>query len=59
MCIRCDELLTTEHILLICSDLTEIRESHITVQSLHMLFQEISPEKILKFLKEINILGKF
>ena len=31
MCIRCYELLTTEHVLLTCSDLIEIRESHITV----------------------------
>ena len=60
MCIGCDELLTTEHkiILLICSDLIEIRQSHFTAQSLHELFQEISPEKIFNFLKEINILGK-
>ena len=36
VCIRCDELLTTEHILLTCLDLIEIRESHITVQSLHI-----------------------
>ena len=34
MCIRCDELLTIEHILLTCSGLTEIRESHFTAQSL-------------------------
>ena len=33
MCIRCDELLTIEHILLTCSDLIEIRESHFTAQS--------------------------
>ena len=30
MCIGCDELLTIEHILLTCSDLIEIRESHFT-----------------------------
>ena len=58
MCIGCDELLTNEHILLTCSDLIEIRESHFTAQSLHVLFQEISPEKILNFLKEINIFRK-
>ena len=53
MCIGCDELLTIKHILLTCSDLTEIRQSH-----LRELFQEISPEKIFNFLKEINIFGK-
>ena len=59
MCIRCDELLTIEHTLLTCSGLIEIRESHFTAQSLCVLFQEISPEKIFNFLKEINICGKF
>ena len=40
------------------SDLTEIRESHLTAQSLRVLFQDISPEKFSTFLKEINIFGK-
>ena len=44
-CIRCDELL--DHI--------EIRERRFTAQSLHALFQEISPEKIFNFLNKINI----
>jgi len=35
-----------------------MRESHFTAQSLHMLFQDISPENIFNFLKEINIFGK-
>ena len=39
MCIGWDELLTIEHILLTCSDLIEIRESHSTAQSLCVLFQ--------------------
>ena len=51
MCIGCYKRLTTEHILLTCSDFIEIRESHFTVQSLRMLFQDI--------LKEINIFGFF
>ena len=55
MCIGCDELLTIQHILLTCSDLIEIRESHLRA---YVLFQEISPEKIFIFLKEINIFGK-
>ena len=46
VCIGCDELLTTEHILLTCSDLIEIRESHFTAQSLRVFFQDIPPEKI-------------
>ncbi len=58
MCIGCDQHLTIEHILLTCSDFIEMRESHFTAQSLRMLFQDISPEKIFNFLKEINIFGK-
>ena len=58
VCIGCDELLTIKHILLTCSDLIEIRQSHFTAQSLHELFQEVLPEKIFNFLKEINIFGK-
>ena len=55
ICIGCDELLTIEQILLTCSDLTEIGESHFTAQSLQVLFQGIPPEKTFNFLKEINI----
>ena len=55
VCIGCDELLTIQHILLTCSDFIEIRKSHFTAQSLRELFQEISPEKIFNFLKDINI----
>ena len=41
VCIGCDQHLTIEHILLTCSDFIEMRESHFTAQSLHMLFQDI------------------
>ena len=57
-CIGCDKRLTVEHILLTCSDFIEIRESHFTAKSLRMLFQDILPEKIFNFLKEINMFGK-
>ena len=56
--IGCDKHLTIEHILLTCSEFIEMRESHFTAQSLRMLSQDISPEKIFNFLKEINIFGK-
>ena len=51
MCIGCDELLTIQHILLTCSSFIDIRQNHFTAQSLLVLFQEISPEKIFNFLK--------
>ena len=55
MCIGYVQHLT---ILLTCSDFIEMRKSHFTAQSLRMLFQDILPEKIFNFLKEINIFGK-
>ena len=59
MCIGRDELLTIEHILLTCSDLIEIRKSHITALLLRVLFQDISPVKIFTFLKKThNMFGK-
>ena len=59
VCIGCDQHLTIEHILLTCSDFIEMRERHFTAQSLRMLFQDILPEKIFNFLKEINIFDFF
>ena len=47
------------HILLPCSDLIEIRESHFTAHSLHVLLQEISPEKIYNFWKKSVFWDKF
>ena len=43
------ELLTIEHMLLTCSDFTEIRKIPFTALSLRALFQGISPEKLLTF----------
>ena len=51
MCIGCDERLTIEHILLTCSDLIKIRESYFTAQSLRVLFQEISTDKIFELIE--------
>ena len=58
VCIKSDQHLTVEYILLTCSDFIEMIESHFTAQSLRMLFQDISPEKIFNLLKENNIFGK-
>ena len=58
MCIGCNERLSVEHILITCSDFIETRESHFTVQSARVLFQEVSLEMIFNFMKEINIFNK-
>ena len=57
VCIKCNQHLTIEHILLV-QIFIEMIESQFTAQSLHMLFQDISTEKIFYFLKEINMFGK-
>ena len=56
--IGCNERLSIEHILITCSDFMETKESYFTAQSLRVLFQEMSLEKIFNFLKEINIFDK-
>ena len=45
-------------ILLPCSDLIHIREKYFNVNSLKVLFKEVSSDIILNFLKEINTLIK-
>jgi len=55
MCIACNERLTIEYILLTCSDIIEIRQSHFTAQSHRASsFRKIIGKKIY-FLKEISI----
>ena len=58
MCVYASNTITTFEVLCAYSDFIEIRESHFTAKSLRMLFQDISPEKILNFFKEIYIFGK-
>ena len=58
-CIGCDKPSTIEHIWLNCWHFIGTRlESHFTAQSLRLLFEEISVEKILNYLKAINIFGR-
>ena len=54
----CDEPLSLEHIVLFCSDLIDFREKYFNVDSLKLLFGDISSDTILNFLKEINIFYK-
>ena len=58
MRIGCNERLSVEHILITCSDFIETRESHFTVQSVRVLFQEVSLERTFNFLTKINIFNK-
>ena len=56
--VSCDELLSLEHILLFCSDLMDVRKRYFNVDSLKVLFEEISSDVIFNCLKVINILYK-
>ena len=56
-CVSCDELLSLEHILLLCSDLIDIRQKYCNVDSLKV-FEEISSVVIFNFLKQISIFSK-
>ena len=54
-CVPCNEHLTMRHVLLDCVDTQETREKHYKASSLHGLFRGVPPDKIFKFLKEIQI----
>ena len=50
-----DEPLSLEHILLLFSDLIDIRRKYCNVNTLKVLFKEVSSDIIFNLLKEINI----
>ena len=54
-CVSCDEPLSMEHTLLFCLDLTDIREKYFNIDSLKMLFKEVSSDIIFNFKKNIDI----
>jgi len=54
-CVACVCPMTVQHILLECADFLHIRRKYYNVSSLHQLFGEVPPSKILSFLKEIQL----
>ena len=54
-CIPCNERLTIKHLLLDCVDTQEIRNKYFTASSLKVLFRDVPPDQIFKFLKEIHV----
>ena len=54
-CIPCGERLTIKHLLLDCVDFGEIREKYFDAVSIRVLFRDVPPDKILKFLREIQL----
>jgi ribonuclease HI len=57
-CIPCQTPLTIKHILIDCVDFIPQRNSFYSIESLKELFEKISVEKILSFLKQIGIYNK-
>ena len=54
-CIHCKQHFTIQHLLLDCVDTHKIRTKYYTADSLQILFRDIPPDKIFKFLREINV----
>ena len=58
-CIGCQCPLTVRHILIDCTDFSHIRQKYFNKASMRDLFNDIKPELILDFLKEIRLYRKF
>ena len=58
VCIPCDQLCSTEHLLTGCVDLIEWRRHFFKTESLNVLFRECSPNSIIQFLKCTNLFNK-
>ena len=53
VCGACNTVITVKHILIECADLLEIRKKYFEEKSLYSLFQNVIPEIIFDFLREI------
>ena len=57
-CVACDSPDTIEHMLISCADLIEVRNNFYSSQSMELLFRNVPPDRIIGFLKEINVYSK-
>ena len=57
-CIVCNQYITVNHILTDCIDFSEDRNRYFQVTDLKQLFQDVSVDSILSFLKDINLFNK-
>ena len=57
-CHACDNPFTVKHILVECSDFTEIRNKYYTTTDVHTLFREVDSIKFTEYLKEIKLFDK-
>ena len=58
VCVGCGAVITVKHILIECADLLEIRKKYFEERSLYSLFQNVIPEIIFDFLREIGVFYK-
>ena len=54
-CISCQEPLTVEHILLHCVEFNHVRPQFFHCNNIRELFDKVSPQKILQFVRSIGI----
>ena len=57
-CTACQEIYSVRHVLIDCIDLGLIRPRFYTVPDLKTLFDTVSVDRILSFLKEVNLFDK-
>ena len=57
-CIACQEGYSVKHVLLYCTDLSLIRQRFYDVPDMKSLFETVSVDRILSFLKEVNLFTK-
>ena len=57
-CIQCNEYLPMNHILLDCIDFQPIREKHYNADSMYNLFDTVSIDSVIAFIKEIGLYNK-
>ena len=55
---NCRERLTIEHLLLKCQALNSIRLNFYQADNMKVLFRDVPPDKILKFLRKINVFNQ-
>ncbi len=58
ICIGCDCRLTIKHILVDCVEFSHIRPGYFTVTSMKELFEKVTSDRILTYLKEIGLYNK-
>ena len=58
-CIPCGEQLTVEHILVNCLDFAVVRQKYYSTNNLNELFNTVTLENVINFLKDIKLYDKF